>query len=124
MKKIAIILFTVLAFLSNAYGFPDAYPVDLLTLTYSGNRLLKVDDTVANITLPGSDDFKNYSNANQEYFYNANGSVTKDMNKGISNIQYSLLNLPGMIDIKSPTGEARNEYTYSASGQKLKMVKK
>ena len=104
---------------SSSYG-----PVDLLTLTYSGNRLLKVDDTVANIALPGSGDFKNYSSVTQEYFYNANGAMTKDMNKGISNIQYNLLNLPGMIDIKSPVGEARNEYTYSASGQKLKMVQK
>ena len=29
-----------------------------------------------------------------------------------------------MMDIKSPVAEARNEYTYSASGQKLKVVQK
>jgi hypothetical protein len=28
------------------------------------------------------------------------------------------------MDIKSPVAEARNEYTYSASGQKLKVVQK
>mgnify|MGYP007043947461 CR=1 FL=1 len=28
------------------------------------------------------------------------------------------------MDIKSPVAEARNEYTYSAGGQKLKVVQK
>ncbi|MCL1934037.1 MAG: RHS repeat-associated core domain-containing protein [Candidatus Azobacteroides sp.] len=55
---------------------------------------------------------------------NAVESVTKDMNKGISDIQYNLLNLPRQMDIKNPVAEARNEYTYSASGQKLKVVQK
>ena len=50
--------------------------------------------------------------------------MTKDMNKGISDIQYNLLNLPRQMDIKSPVAEARNEYTYSAGGQKLKMEQK
>ncbi len=39
-------------------------------------------------------------------------------------IQYNSLNLPTLMDIKSPVGEARNEYTYSASGQKLKVIQK
>jgi len=57
-----------------------------------------------------------------EYTCNTNGAMTKDLNKGISDIQYNSLNLPRLMDIKSPVAEARNEYTYSASGQKLKMV--
>lgn len=59
-----------------------------------------------------------------EYSYNANGSVTRDLNKGISEIAYNVLNLPSKIDIKSPVAEARNEYTYSADGRKLKTVHK
>ena len=65
-----------------------------------------------------------YSNVATEYAYNANGAMTKDLNKGISDTQYNSLNLPRLIDIKSPVAEARNEYTYSASGQKLKVVQK
>ena len=31
------------------------------------------------------------------YTYDANGNMTRDLNKGISNISYNLLNLPGEI---------------------------
>jgi RHS repeat-associated core domain len=41
-----------------------------------------------------------------------------------TSIQYNSLNLPRQMDIKSSVAEARNEYTYSASGQKLKAVQK
>ena len=50
--------------------------------------------------------------------------MTKVLNKGITEIQYNSLNLPKQMDIKSPVAEARNEYTYSAGGQKLKVVQK
>jgi len=36
----------------------------------------------------------------------------------------SLRRAGGLMDIKNPVAEARNEYTYSASGQKLKVVQK
>ncbi|MDR2955006.1 MAG: RHS repeat-associated core domain-containing protein [Prevotella sp.] len=50
--------------------------------------------------------------------------MNKDLNKGITSIQYNSLNLPRMMDIKSPVAEARNEYLYSAGGQKLKVTQK
>ncbi|MFG5856817.1 RHS repeat-associated core domain-containing protein, partial [Dysgonomonas sp. Shenzhen-Wh21] len=98
--------------------------IDNLTMTYTGNQLLKADDAVATISLAESADFKNYSSVATEYFYNANGAMSKDFNKGITEIQYNSLNLPRQMDIKSPVAEARNEYTYSAGGQKLKVVQK
>ncbi len=98
--------------------------VDDLTMTYSGNQLVRVNDVVANIDYAPSMDFKNYSNVATEYTYNANGAMNKDLNKGITEIQYNSLNLPRQMDIKSPVAEARNEYTYSAGGQKLKVVQK
>jgi len=104
---------------TNTYGL-----IDNLTLSHSGNQLLKVEDTAANNSLAESADFKNYANKPVEYTYNDNGAMTQDLNKGISNIQYNLLNLPGIIDMLTPTTEARNEYTYSATGQKLKAVRK
>jgi len=45
--------------------------------------------------------------------------MTKDTHKGITDIQYNSLNLPRQMDIKSSVAEARNEYTYSASGSKV-----
>ena len=50
--------------------------------------------------------------------------MNKDLNKGITDIQYNSLNLPRLLDIKSPVAEGRNEYTYTASGVKLKSVQK
>lgn len=44
--------------------------------------------------------------------------MTKDLNRGISAIQYNILNLPGRIDIKNPFGEARNEYIYRSDGKR------
>ena len=98
--------------------------VDNLTMIYTGNQLAKVSDTGVSVPMSSSMDFKDYSNVATEYTYNANGAMNKDLNKGISDIQYNSLNLPRMMDIKSPVAEARNEYTYSASGQKLRVVQK
>ena len=96
--------------------------IDSLTLTYTGNQLLKVEDAVADFPLSESADFKNYSDTPIEYTYNANGAMTQDLNKGISDIQYNSLNLPEIIDILNSKVEARNEYTYSSDGRKLQVV--
>lgn len=53
--------------------------------------------------------------------YNKNGALKTDPYKGITSIQYNSLNLPLQVDIKNQFVEARNEYAYTASGQKLKM---
>ncbi|MBD8387937.1 DUF6443 domain-containing protein [Dysgonomonas sp. BGC7] len=98
--------------------------IDNLTMTYTGNQMKTVNDAVADIALNTSMDFKDYSNAATEYTYNRNGAMTQDLNKGISSISYNSLNLPLMVDIKNKTTEGRNEYTYLASGQKLKAVQK
>ncbi|MFV0329755.1 MAG: DUF6443 domain-containing protein [Dysgonomonas sp.] len=100
---------------ASTYGL-----IDNLTMTHTGNQLLAANDAVANITLTESADFKNYSNVATEYTYNANGAMNKDLNKGISEIQYNSLNLPRQMVINSPIAKAKNYYTYSASGVKLK----
>lgn len=105
--------------LGSTYGL-----IDNLTINHRGNQILKVDESVATIPMGESTDFKNYSNIAAEYQYNANGAMIQDLNKGISSIQYNSLNLPQLTDIKSSAGEARNEYTYAASGRKLKVVQK
>jgi RHS repeat-associated protein len=57
-----------------------------------------------------------------EYTYNRNGALQKDTHKGITDITYNELNLPKKIDIKNSIAEARNEYTYTTTGAKLKVV--
>ena len=52
-----------------------------------------------------------------EYTYDANGNLTKDLNKGILSITYNYLNLPIAIT-KSGAGGTRIEYSYDAAGTK------
>jgi RHS repeat-associated protein len=99
--------------------------VDDLTMEYTGNQLKFASDAIADIQLNASFDFKEYTKGTGvEYTYNTNGAMVKDLNKGISQIQYNNLNLPRIVDIKNRNAEGRNEYTYSASGLKLKVIQK
>ena len=96
--------------------------VDNLTMTYSGNQLIHAADAITNPAYSESADFKDKVSATGtiEYTYTANGAMNKDLNKGISDIQYNSLNLPQVMIINSPTAKAKNYYTYSASGVKLR----
>ncbi|MDR2086569.1 MAG: DUF6443 domain-containing protein, partial [Dysgonamonadaceae bacterium] len=91
----------------GAYGY-----IDRLTMNYGNtNQLRNINDSGENV-LSNPSDFKDYKKGSSvEYTYNANGAMTQDLNKGISEIKYNRLNLPQRIDIKSPVAEARNEYT-------------
>jgi len=106
---------------SSKYGL-----VDNLSFDYANsNQLKNITDSGPNVSLSTSYDFKDYTKGSGiEYSYNSNGALIKDKNKGISSISYNSLNLPMKMDIKSPVAEARNEYTYSARGEKLKLVQK
>jgi RHS repeat-associated protein len=98
--------------------------VDDLTYSYNNsNQVRNITDAGPNVMFNNSPDFKDYTKGDgTEYDYNANGSMIKDMNKGISSMTYNILNLPRKMDIKSPVAEAHNEYIYSASGRKLKVI--
>jgi RHS repeat-associated protein len=89
-------------------------------MTYAGNQMTRVDEAAAAISIAESMDFKNGSNVANEYTYNANGAMNKDLNKGITEIQYNSLNLPRQMIINSSSVKAKNYYTYSASGVKLR----
>ncbi len=96
--------------------------IDNLSMVYLGNQLIKADDTGTNVTLSASIDFKNNSNTAKEYYYGLNGSLTQDLNKGITGITYNLLNLPRSITINNALGQGINTYTYAADGRKLQSV--
>ncbi|WP_236264046.1 hypothetical protein [Dysgonomonas sp. Marseille-P4677] len=88
----------------------------------SGNQMTNVADDMTNFTYIESADFKDKTNLDTvvEYTYNANGAMYKDLNKGITGIQYNYLNLPRQMVINSSTAKAKNYYTYSTSGVKLR----
>lgn len=87
--------------------------IDDLDYTYDeGNRLKKVED---NTIHPAG--FRDQAHTPEEYFYDANGNLTKDENKNIT-ISYNHLNLPVEIIFRDGTGKIN--YLYDASGKKLK----
>ncbi|MFL0122955.1 RHS repeat-associated core domain-containing protein, partial [Tenacibaculum maritimum] len=59
--------------------------------------------------------FKEVLNVDNGYTYDVNGNMTKDLNKGITNISYNHLNLPTRVTI----GGKNIDYTYDAGGVKL-----
>lgn len=81
------------------------------------NKLYYVRDN--NFTPAGSgSDFKEISqNYSQDYWYDNNGNLTKDLNKGISTITYNRLNKPEVITV---SGKGVITFTYDAEGNRLK----
>ena len=101
---------------ASTYGL-----IDNLTFTLGGNQLTRVDDTVTASAYNGSFEFKDGVKQANEYAYDANGNLTKDLNKGITNISYNCLNLPSVVTFSDGSTIA---YTYGADGTKLKTVHK
>ena len=95
--------------------------LDDLRLSYHGNRLKKVTDAASG-SMSSGHDFLDFSDHQNEYLYDGNGNLTKDLNRGVSQIQYNVLNLPIRIDIKNPLSEARNEYLYRSDGEKSRVI--
>lgn len=91
--------------------------IDDLTYTLNGNQLETVNDAVMTSTYNGGFEFKNMANTIVEYGYDANGNLTKDLNKEIVEIQYNLLNLPNKVVFLDGSTIS---YLYSADGTKLR----
>jgi len=53
-----------------------------------------------------------------EYTYDQNGNMTKDLNRKISSIQYNLLNLPQNMTYSN---NKSTTYVYDATGRKLQV---
>ncbi len=90
--------------------------MDVLTYQYTpnSNQLQSVED--AGVPLNGLPDFRNGISAATEYFYDLNGNMTRDDNKGLT-ISYNYLNKPAVISV---TGKGTIYYTYDAGGNLLR----
>ncbi|RXM42097.1 DUF6443 domain-containing protein [Flavobacterium sp. YO64] len=95
------------------------FKIDDLTYVYeneNSNKLVKVTESTAGNDNSG---FIDGNKTGDDYSYDANGNMTSDKNKNITNIAYNQLNLPKKITFG--TGNTI-EYIYNAAGQKLSKI--
>jgi RHS repeat-associated protein len=95
--------------------------VDDVTFLLEGNRPLRATDAAPAPTLSMSGDFRDGSNALEQYLYDANGRMVADLNRGVDSIAYNALNLPKKVTFAG-NGSTMNQYVYSAAGEKLAVV--
>jgi RHS repeat-associated protein len=95
-------------------GYLTAAYMDDLSYTYTGNQLMKVEDS-GNAT----SGFANGNTSTDDYAYDVNGNMSQDKNKGIDagNIRYNFLNLPRSV---RKSGADSLQYIYDATGRKLR----
>ncbi len=101
---------------ASSYGL-----IDNLTFTLGGNQLNRVDDAAAASAYGGGFEFKDSMKQANEYTYDANGNLTKDLNKNITGISYNCLNLPNTVTFSDGSTIT---YIYGADGTKLRTVHK
>ncbi|MGJ8734070.1 MAG: DUF6443 domain-containing protein [Cellulophaga sp.] len=96
--------------------------MDKLTYIYdSGNKLLSVTDAI-NTPLQMKGEFKDGNKTGNDFAYDANGNMLKDLNKGIgevNGITYNLFNLPIEVQVDKNSNKGTISYIYDASGVKL-----
>lgn len=97
---------------STGYGL-----VDNLSFALDGNRLKSVNDASIIQAYGNGFEFKDNAKQTVEYSYDANGNLTKDLNKKITDIQYNCLNLPCRIEFEDGN---ITSYLYAADGTKLR----
>ena len=100
--------------------------IDKMTYVYmnsgASNRLLSVtEDGAIGNTDNKLGDFTDKNTSNDDYLYDANGSMISDKNKKIDSIYYNHLNLPRRIRINKDDNSLKGyiDYTYDATGNKL-----
>ena len=96
--------------------------IDSLVITRNGNQLKTIEDYAEkDLTYTGASDFYDGLTNSTEYTYNANGALSKDMNRGIGHIGYD--DLGNLRRILYHNGIAYSiEYIYAADGTKLRTI--
>jgi len=103
----------------------NAYEIDKLTYVYdsqNSNQLKSVSDDSGftngfNESKDTDSDGKGITDG-QDYYYDNNGNMVSDQNKGITDITYNHLNLPTSI-VFSSNLNTRIDYLYDATGRKV-----
>jgi RHS repeat-associated protein len=89
--------------------------IDNATYTYTGNKLMEVVDSESSSLGIHDDDV-----SGEDYYYDDNGNMIKDLNKSIE-IDYNYLNLPEKVFEEGGSGDEIS-YIYDANG--IKWLKK
>ena len=95
------------------------YLLEKQMLDVSDNQIQSISDKAGSLLYDGSFDFKDGASESTEYFYNANGALTKDLNKGISKIEYDVLDNLSSITFNNGF---KTKYVYDAGGNKLRTI--
>ena len=77
-------------------------------------QLFRTDDAVTATAYNGGFEFKDAVKQADEYAYDKNGNMTKDLNKNITDIQYNCLNLPSKVTFKDGSTIT---YTYALTAR-------
>ena len=95
--------------------------VDDLKIKLDGNALYGITDYASETNYKGSANFVDADGSGQEYWFNGNGSLSADANKGIARIDYDNYGCPRKIVF---TNGNTTEYVYSSTGEKLRTTHK
>ena len=95
------------------------YLLEKQMLDVSDNQIQSISDKAGSLLYDGSFDFKDGASESTEYFYNANGALRKDLNKGISKIKYDVLDNLSCITFNNGF---KTKYVYDAGGSKLRTI--
>ena len=99
---------------ADSYGL-----VDELALTLDGNQLSRVYDAAGTHAYGGGFEFRDGADRADEYAYDENGNLVKDLNKDILRISYNSLNLPDTVRF----GDGSTiSYVYAYDGTKVRAV--
>jgi RHS repeat-associated protein len=93
--------------------------VDNLGYQYNGNQVTQIDDASNNTYGFSDNGGGTVSKQPNEYVYDTNGNLIKDLNKGITSITYNNFNLP--VTVTWSDGKTL-VYDYDGSGGKIKKV--
>src|SRR5690606_36283752 len=88
----------------------QAVETDEITYTYNGNKIQNATNTTNK-----PDRFNDGNTSGADFVYDTFGNITKNKNKGITNVKYNHLNLP--VEIIFTSGKIN--YIYDAAGTRL-----
>ncbi|MFK5855152.1 MAG: DUF6443 domain-containing protein, partial [Bacteroidota bacterium] len=113
----------LMRYMQNPSNPSSSASMDYLTYTYdAGNKLLAVYDSYG-LSTNGIEGFKDGNTVGDDYTYDANGSMIKDLNKDIgtssvNGITYNHLNLPKQVKFNNSNSQ-KIDYIYDATGVKI-----
>lgn len=103
--------------ISEWEDYPDYEFNDILRMAYNGNQLMEVSDMEGSQNLFSVKEYHDLNSTENDFAYDANGNMTKDLDRDIVTIRYNLLNLPEIVQFRNGN-QIKN--TYTADGRKLR----